>query len=209
MSDSNKENISEILFDPKVSEILELLENGPEHESKICEHLSITIDDLTKRLEILVKNGLVIKSNTQFLGNALAVEGLMQFEKELDAEEYTVTVDMYTQNKNTGVFAIITRDGSDENDISVNIFDPSGLEIATMDVSKNSGQITFDIVKDGKYEAVIQNNHETVIPITVAMGSNSGALAQSIVTTGVAVLLMGLFGMMATALYVFKLKRKT
>ena len=41
------------------------------------------------------------------------------------------------------------------------------------------------------------------------MGSNSGALAQSIVTTGVAVLLMGLFGMMATALYVFKLKRKT
>ena len=68
---------------------------------------------------------------------------------------------------------------------------------------------TFDIVKDGKYEAVIQNNHETVIPITVAMGSNSGSLAQSIVTTGVAVLLMGLFGMMATALYVFKLKRKT
>ena len=103
----------------------------------------------------LVAAGLVVS----FLGNALAVEGLMQFEKELDAEEYTVTVDMYTQNKNTGVFAIITRDGSDENDISVNIFDPSGLEIATMDVSKNSGQITFDIVKDGKYEAVIQNNH--------------------------------------------------
>ena len=153
----------------------------------------------------LVAAGLVVS----FLGNALAVEGLMQFEKELDAEEYTVTVDMYTQNKNTGVFAIITRDGSDENDISVNIFDPSGLEIATMDVSKNSGQITFDIVKDGKYEAVIQNNHETVIPITVAMGSNSGSLAQSIVTTGVAVLIMGLFGMMATALYVFKLKRKT
>ena len=98
----------------------------------------------------LVAAGLVVS----FLGNALAVEGLMQFEKELDAEEYTVTVDMYTQNKNTlepGVFAIITRDGSDENDISVNIFDPSGLEIATMDVSKNSGQITFDIVKDGKF----------------------------------------------------------
>ena len=109
----------------------------------------------------------------------------------------------------TSIVAISNPDGSDENDISVNIFDPSGLEIATMDVSKNSGQITFDIVKDGKYEAVIQNNHETVIPITVAMGSNSGSLAQSIVTTGVAVLIMGLFGMMATALYVFKLKRKT
>ena len=66
MSDSNEENISEILFDPKVSEILELLENGPEHESKICKHLSITIDDLTKRLEILVKNGIVIKSQTQY-----------------------------------------------------------------------------------------------------------------------------------------------
>ena len=60
----------------------------------------------------LVAAGLVVS----FLGNALAVEGLMQFEKELDAEEYTVTVDMYTQNKNTGVFAITTRDGSDEND---------------------------------------------------------------------------------------------
>ena len=43
MSDSNEENISEILFDPKVSEILELLENGPEHESKICKHLSIML----------------------------------------------------------------------------------------------------------------------------------------------------------------------
>ena len=38
----------------------------------------------------LVAAGLVVS----FLGNALAVEGLMQFEKELDAEEYTVTVDM-------------------------------------------------------------------------------------------------------------------
>ena len=32
------------------------------------------------------------------------------------------------KGKELGVFAIITRDGSDENDISVNIFDPSGLE---------------------------------------------------------------------------------
>ena len=88
MSDSNKENISEILFDPKVSEILELLENGPEHESKICEHLSITIDDLTKRLEILVKNGLVIKSNTQYSVDseklADAMESSAQFDGVID-----------------------------------------------------------------------------------------------------------------------------
>ncbi len=153
----------------------------------------------------LVAVGLVIS----FLGNVFAVEGLVQFERELNAEEYTVKTDLYTQNGSIGIFAIIARDGSDENNVSVNIYDPSGEEIAAMSVTENSGQITFDVKKDGRYEAVIQNNQDTMIPITIAMGSNSGSIAQAVVTTGVAVLLMGLFGMAATALYIFKLKRNT
>ncbi len=84
MSDSNEENISEILFDPKVSEILELLENGPEHESKICKHLSITIDDLTKRLEILVKNGIVIKSQTQYSVDSKKLADTMESSERFD-----------------------------------------------------------------------------------------------------------------------------
>ncbi len=88
MSDSNEMNISEILFDPKISEILELLENGPKDESKICEHLSITPKDIAERLEPLVKNGFVIKSGTQYSVDseklANAVESSVQYGGVMD-----------------------------------------------------------------------------------------------------------------------------
>ncbi|MDI1496013.1 MAG: putative exported protein [Cenarchaeum symbiont of Oopsacas minuta] len=168
------------------------------------------VQGMQKEAKMLLLTGCFIAIGLilSFFGTILAVDGLMQFEEILGTEAYTVTTDIDLQDGGTGVFAIIVRDGSSDNDIFVSIYDPSGLEIADISVSENSGQIMFSATETGKYKALIKNNHDTMLPITVAMGSYSGSIGKITSITGTAVLLMGLLGMIATIVYVFRLKRK-
>ncbi|MDI1496012.1 MAG: hypothetical protein K8823_1320 [Cenarchaeum symbiont of Oopsacas minuta] len=91
MENLNADEISDILFDPEISAILELLENGPIDESKICDKLSITTKDLTDKLSPLVENGFVIKSDVQYSVDAKKLANVLESNGQFDGVMDKVT----------------------------------------------------------------------------------------------------------------------
>ena len=92
--------------------------------------------------------------------------------------------------------------------ISISVLDPSGTTILSKMAEKESVEERFEIISKGTYNLIIENSGSMETQIVAGLGHMPDAGTLSIGITGFYILIVGLIGIVAIAIYTISNKKK-
>lgn len=143
-----------------------------------------------------------------FLGAQLTTKDLTVLEGNLiSGESMEVQTELDPSISQTGVFVVQIVDFED-GAISATIFDPSGIQIVSKSIRKESFEDKFEISSSGTYRLLIENSGQDEAQILGVLGHMPDTSMLSVGITGFYIVIIGLIGIVGVGIYAVKNRRK-
>ena len=144
---------------------------------------------------------LSIYSNQLTFEDLGRLEGVVQVDNFLE-----VSVELNEEDK-MGIFAV-QASVSEEEIVTAKVFDPLGSEIVSVSVKNEPYEEQFEIISSGEYRLMIENPGQEDISVLAVIGPTPDAFKRSLEFVSGYFLLVGLLGMLAVALVLFRRRKK-
>ena len=142
-----------------------------------------------------------------FYGNQVIFEDLAKTEGDIGAgEELILETELDASVNKNGVYAIQILNFK-EDTISINLYDPLGMEIRSQKINKDVEEGKFDVIDSGTYKLIIRNSDQVKTKILGVMGPEPDAGKKSLGFISLYVLVIGLAGMIGVGIYAVKNRR--
>ena len=141
-------------------------------------------------------------------GSQIIIEDLITQEEDVvSGGSLEVTSELDPSISEMGVFWVQIANFQ-EDTIQATIFDPSGSQIISESIDRDSYEGNFEISSIGTYKLLIENNGQDDHIIGV-IGHMPDSVKISVGVTGLYLIIIGLFGMGGLAIYILRNKRKS
>ena len=142
-----------------------------------------------------------------FYGNQIIFEDLAKTEGEISVgEELILETELDASVNENGIYAIQILNFK-EDVISINLYDPLGMEIKSQKINKEVEEGKFDIIDSGTYELIIRNADQEKMKVFAVIGPEPDAGKKSLGFISLYVLVVGLAGMIGIGIYAVKNRR--
>ena len=142
-----------------------------------------------------------------FYGNQVIFEDLAKTEGDIGAgEELILETELDASINENGVYAVQILNFK-EDIISINLYDPLGMEIKSQKINKEVEEGKFDIIDSGTYKLIIRNTDQEKMRVLGVIGPEPDAGKKSLGFISLYVLVVGLAGMMGVGIYAVKNRR--
>lgn len=142
-------------------------------------------------------------------GNQLIFEKLAQKEDIVSLEnKLEITSDLDPETNTHGTVAYQILDFKD-NKIRVTVVDPTGLELFSEILEKESYEKSFEISSPGAYKLSIENISSGDTHLVAVMGPQPDPFSKSIAFISLYILVVGMAGMIVVGVYAIKSRRKS
>ena len=163
---------------------------------------------MQKSSVMLITSGalIVIGLALVVVGNQMVLEGVEQGSGMIhEGQELAVPVELDAESE-TGVFAaqII---GFTEHAFSAAVLDPSGIEIATQRMGKDTVESEFGITQSGTYQLIIRSSEGDEYQAFGAIGPVPDAGKKALGHASLYVLILGMAGLVVLGIYGIRKKR--
>ena len=143
------------------------------------------------------------------LGNQMILEGINQGNGKISqSQSLIISAEFDIQETTQGVFAVQIIDFKD-NTLTVKILDPLDIEIISQIINEESIEKEFDIVDNGIYKLVIENEGNEEIQVFGAMGPLPDANKKLLGLISVCILIIGMIGMVGYVINGIKKRKKS
>jgi hypothetical protein len=107
-----------------------------------------------------------------------------------------------------GVFAIQIMDFKD-NELSVRLIDPSGIEIVSQVINKETTEKEFEVSSSGIYKLIIDSTNNEEVHVFGAIGPVPDAGKKFLGFISIYVLIIGMVGLVLVGIYGIKKRKKS
>jgi len=143
-----------------------------------------------------------------FYGNQVIFEDLIKGEGQVKSgENLVIPVEFNGVQTQNGIYAIQIIDF--KKGVTVKILDPFDREIESQTINQEVFEGQFKIEESGTYKLVIENSDENEIKVFGVIGLEPDAGKKSLGFISLYILVIGLAGMVVTAIYVIKNRKKS
>jgi len=158
-------------------------------------------------LVVVISGGLIVMGLILLaFGNQVILEGVSQGEGIVSKNKEVIISAKFDSLKTPmGIFAVQSMNV--EKDVMyAKIFNPSGNEVVTMSIDKETTEKTFDILETGEYKLIIQSVDDGEIQVFGAIGPIPDEGKKLLSYISVLILIMGMIGLIGAA--ILKIKNK-
>jgi hypothetical protein len=143
-----------------------------------------------------------------FYGNQVIFEDLIKGEGQVKfGENLIIPVELDNTETQTGIYAVQIINFKEG--ITAKILDPFDKEIESQLIDKEVFEGRFNIAVSGIYKLVIENTDKKEIKIFGVIGPEPDAGKKSLGFISLYILIIGLIGMVAVAIYAIKNRKKS
>ena len=143
-----------------------------------------------------------------FYGSQLTTQNLTVKEENISpSSSLEITVELNTSVGTTGVYGILV-DKFEEGIISTTVYEPSGTQIISKTVDKQSSEDRFEIKSSGTYKLIIENSGLEMNHVVVGIGYMPDNTTLSVGIIGFYLLIVGLIGIIGIGIYAIRTRRK-
>lgn len=152
-------------------------------------------------LGLLIVIGLAIT----IFENQVTLEGITQGNGKISRiETVTISVELDESKTPLGVFAVQVMDFK-ENTVFVKVLDPTGNEIISQEVNKDTIEKEFDVLESGTYQLLIQSYSDEGIYVAGAIGPLPDVYKKFIISIiSTLILMIGMIGLVVVGVYEIK-----
>lgn len=143
-----------------------------------------------------------------FYGNYLLFENLVQDNEYVElGQNLIVEIELDSTETQTGIYAVQIMD-VERAQVTAKILDPFGTELESNQLKDELFEGFFDVETSGTYKLVIENNEEPV-KIFGVIGPQPESWKKSLNDISIIILVIGLGGMVAVAIYTIISRKKS
>lgn len=152
----------------------------------------------------LIATGIVLS----FYGSQVITEGLSQKEELVKPGGLLeISSDFDVTTTRLGVYVVQVQNFK-EGTIHAKVFDPSGAEIVSTTVDRESFEQRFDVATSGTYKLLVENTGQEQTQMVAVIGPMPDTGKLSFGITGFYILIVGLIGIVGVGIYSIRNRRK-
>ncbi|MHA7647853.1 hypothetical protein [Nitrosopumilus sp. S4] len=157
---------------------------------------------------LVVSGGLIVLGLALLVvGNQIILEGVNQGSgKVSSSQEILVSTEFDSKKTSTGVFAVQVMEFK-ENTFSAKILDPFDIEIASQKIDQDTIENEFDVLESGTYKLIIESTDFEEKQVFGAIGPVPDAGKKILGFLSIYVLIIGMGGLVVTAIIGIKNKK--
>lgn len=156
---------------------------------------------------LFISGGLVAAGMLlSFFGSYLVTQGVTVIEgTSSQSIPLEVTKMLDPAVADTGVFVVRTE--AVEGTPTARIFDPSGLQVLSKEITEKSTEVKFEIAAKGEYKLVLESSDE--VPAIIAISHMPDKAVEVLVYLGPATIMSGFVGVAIAIIYAVKIRRSS
>ncbi len=169
-----------------------------------------------KFIEIMQKTGIfvIIVVAIVGIGIGLSFYGNQVVFEDLNTEVGTITIgkdlrvtsEIGTDSK-MGIYAVEIIDFNESSRVSAKVLDPFNSLVESEEITEQRFEEKFELTNDGTYQLVLETSSEKEIQVFGVIGPEPDPSKKSIGFISLYILIIGLVGMSAVAIYAIKNRR--
>lgn len=158
-------------------------------------------------LVVVISGGLIVMGLILLaFGNQVILEGVSQGEGIVSKnKEVIISAEFDSLKTPMGIFAVQSMNVEKEI-MYAKVFNPSGNEVVTISIDKETTEKTFDILETGEYKLIIQSVDDEEIQVFGAIGPIPDEGKKLLSYVSVLILIIGMIGLIGAA--ILKIKNK-
>lgn len=143
-----------------------------------------------------------------FYGNQIVFEDLEKDIGKISVGKNLKISSDISKEASSGIYAVEIIDKQENTVVTAKILDPYNSQIASDEINVERFEEKFEISEEGTYQLILETNSEKEVQVFGVIGPEPGPGKKSIGFISFYILIVGLVGMSAVAIYAMKNRRQ-